>query len=266
MEAEKNILETTSFFRLNLNFSKAFIDKTTALILIYCQFSTWSKLSQRDFVSARICPHTNPHLAPGSCSTEVPEKRKTVRQRNLPGQICFVFVCGTSENLCLSAHSQSRSGLSIHLRWIVYPNCCKRARLCGMGGNLIDALLLFASESPQTLAAQGLAGAASFLPSQMVRAFITDSKAKRVSVNPLQTPALVRVFITDLTTLRQRAAYSVSKSFRHMLNKHLAHTVQRRERFCIAQTDSELLAELRQDCLQLAVTDPDRLRLSCAAE
>ena len=67
-----------------------------------------------------------------------------------------------------------------------------------MGGNLIDALLLFASESPQTLAAQGIAGAASFLPSQMVRAFITDSKAKRVSVNPLQTPALVRVFITDL--------------------------------------------------------------------
>ena len=133
-----------------------------------------------------------------------------------------------------------------------------------MGGNLIDALLLFASESPQTLAAQGLSGAASFLPSQMVRAFITDSKAKRVSVNPLQTPALVRVFITDLTTLRQRAAYSVSKSFRHMLNKHLAHTVQRRERFCIAQTDSELLAELRQDCLQLAVTDPDRrINLTC---
>ena len=65
-----------------------------------------------------------------------------------------------------------------------------------MGGNLIDALLLFVSESPQTLAAQGLAGAASFLPSQMVRAFITDSKAKRVSVNPLQTPALVAA--TDL--------------------------------------------------------------------
>ncbi len=28
---------------------------------------------------------------------------------------------------------------------------------------------------------------------QMVCAFITDSKAKRVSVNPLQTPAVVRV-------------------------------------------------------------------------
>lgn len=77
---------------------------------------------------------------------------------------------------------------------------------------------------------------------------------------------LVRVFITDLMILRQRAAYSVSESFRHMRNKHLAHTVQRRERFCIAQTDSELLAELRQDCLQLTVTDPDCLRFSCAAE
>ena len=71
-----------------------------------------------------------------------------------------------------------------------------------MGGNLIDALLLFASESPQTLAAQGLAGAASFLPSQMVRAFITDSKAKRVSVNPLQTPALVP--LTGLEPVRYR--------------------------------------------------------------
>ena len=77
---------------------------------------------------------------------------------------------------------------------------------------------------------------------------------------------MVRVFITDLMIRRQRATYSVSESFRHMRNKHLAHAVQRRECFCIAQTDSELLAELRQDCLQLTVTDPDRLRRSCAAE